>query len=114
MPLPQLLDKFGLNLDDLNAAERDTYFEWMERLSRQEMTLDDVKAYVPRLIASLNAEMASLEPPPSVWAWLMRDRRETYLKARLRNYLMLADFLAGPERAQKWVERQLSTIKPTK
>ncbi len=108
----ELLDKFNLKLDDLTEPERKTYFDWIQRLSKQQVTLEDVKAFVPRLIAAVNEELAGLSEPKHFWHLRFQRKRDLYLKARLKNLLMLNDFLSGPEKAQKWVEQQLSTIKP--
>jgi hypothetical protein len=112
MQLSQLLDKFNLQLEDLNSVERQTLVSWAEKLSNQKLTLDTVRESIPRLISALEAELSGLEPPPTFWAWLFRSKRDIYLKARLKNLLMIQDFLTGPERAQRWVEQQLSNIKP--
>jgi hypothetical protein len=112
MQAQQLLDKFNLKLDDLTEAERKTYFEWIDKLSKQQITLEDVKTFIPRLIADINEELSGLSEPKHFWHLMFQRRRDVYLKARLKNLLMIQDFLTAPEKAQKWVENQLSSIKP--
>lgn len=110
--IQDLLGKFNLGMDDLNGAERATLMEWLGKLKSRQLTLSDIQTHISGLISALERELSGLDTPTNLVAWMFRGKRETYLKARLKNYLMLQDFLLGPERAQKWIESQLEGIKP--
>jgi len=112
MQLQSLLEKTGLSLDDLNEAERKTLFSWMEDLSKNTLTVEGVKFHVSALVEAVQHDIAGIEEPKTLWGWLFQRKRDVYLKARLKNYVMLRDFVTSPERAQKWIEAQVKTLKP--
>lgn len=111
MQIQPLLEKFNLTFDDLNEAERKTLISWMEDLSKKTLTLEGVKFHVTALVEAVQHELAGIEEPKTLWGWLFQRKRDVYLKARLRNYVMLRDFLTGPERAQTWIETQVSSLR---
>jgi hypothetical protein len=101
--LSQLLDKFGVKYEDLTTAEKDTLQEWTKALASKELTLVDVKDHIRSLIEAVERELATYN--------LKRDQ-DLFLKARLKNYLMISDFLTGPDKAKKYIEQSLQNIKP--
>src|SRR4051812_11028995 len=98
----QLLEKYNLSFDDLNAAERETLTKWADALKTKTLTLQNVKEYIDNCVIALGRQLADLDQPDNLWQWLTRKKRMVYVQARLKNYLMLQDFLTAPERAQKW------------
>src|SRR5437660_8726196 len=107
----QLLEKYNLTFEELNSAERATLLSWAEKLKTKTLTADDIKTHVASLITAVEKELAGLETPTSFWLWLFGAKRDVYVKARLKNYLMLQDFLLGPERARQFVETHLQNMK---
>lgn len=107
----KLLDGTGLKFEDLTHEERQTLRQWAEALSTKTLTLEDVKSFVSAQILALQRQLADLSEPETLWQWLFRRRRDMFVKARLRNYLMIQDFLSGPERAKAAIEQQLQTLK---
>jgi hypothetical protein len=107
-----LLDKAGLKFEDLNAAERETYNQWLESLSKNTLTLASVRDYVQAMKDQVEGELVAFVGPKTVWDFLFRRKKDVYLTARLRNYMLLLTFLSGPEKAKKALERSLSNIKP--
>lgn len=113
--MPQsILEKLNINFDDLNQAERDTYLQWQQSLANKTLSVGNVKDYVLQMAEGVQAELVGFTEPKSVWEFIFRKRKALYLTARLRNYMLLASFLTGPEKAQKALERSLSNIQPKK
>lgn len=106
----ELLAQFGLTRAELNPEELDTLRGWADSLSQNSLTTRDVETHVKAMKDSLTRELA--EPPKTITDWLFRSKRQSFLLARLTNYVMLDDFLTKPERAKKFVEAQLSRLKP--
>jgi hypothetical protein len=71
-----------------------------------------VKNYVGDLIRGVERSLVDLEEPKTIWSIFFQKKRDLHRRARLKNYLMLQDFLTGPDKAKKWIEQQISTIKP--
>jgi hypothetical protein len=112
--LTPILEKFNIKFDDLNAAERNTYLQWQQSLANKTLSVALVKDYVEQMADGVQAELVGFTEPKSIWDFLFRRRRQLYLTARLRNYMLLASFLAGPEKAQKALERSLNNIQTKK
>lgn len=100
--LSSLLDKFGIKYEDLNTAEKETLNQWVQALSKSELTLSGVKDYVKALIEAVERELATYDLPRN---------KDLFLKARLKNYLMIHDFLTGPDKAKKYIEQSIQNIK---
>lgn len=109
--LSSLLERHGIKYDDLNAAERETLSQWHQMLAQRILTVGNVKDYVEQLIRAVEQELADVKESTSFWSFLFRRKKDIFLKARLKNYLMLYDFLTGPEKAQKYIEQSIQNIK---
>jgi hypothetical protein len=109
--LSNLLEKFNVNYEDLNAAEKETLDQWQKALAQKQLTLEGVKDHVRSLIEAVDRELADVKESTSLWSFLFRRHQDIFLKARLKNYLMLYDFLTAPDKARKYIEQSLSNIK---
>lgn len=97
----KLLEKFGLDYEDLSIAEKETLDSWGSALSKNILTVDSVKQYIQRMKSSVENELAKTD---------LNRKQDMFLKARLRNYLLLESYLETPERARKQLEQALSNI----
>lgn len=110
--LTELLSKYNLKYEDLNTEERETLLKWLDGLNRSVVTTEHIKQYITAMKDSLEAELADLAEPKSIWEYLFRSRKDLFRRARLKNYLLLLSFLTGPEKAKQALERSLQNIKP--
>jgi len=108
----ELLEQRGLKYEELNAAERETLNGWYKALSEKTLSVGDIQDNTRRLIEAVENQLADLKESTSFWSWLFNRKKDIYLKARLKNYLMLYDFLTGPEKARKHIEQSINNIKP--
>ena len=108
--LSNLLEKFNIKYEDLNAAEKETLDTWYKALASRQLAIGDVKEFVSRLIEAVERELADVKESTSFWSFLFRTKQDIFLKARLKNYLMLHDFLTGPDKARKHIEQSLQNI----
>jgi len=102
MTITELLNKYNLKYEDLNVAEKETLENWLRAISNTELTVEAIKEYIEKMIDGVETELAEVDLPRN---------KDLFLKARLRNYLLLKSFLEGPEKARKALEKQLSSIK---
>ena len=100
--IDEFLSKFGITYEKLNEAERETLTGWLQNLSTQQITLEDIKTYIRKMVDGVARELCVDELP---------KKKDIFLKARLRNYLLLYDFLTAPEEAQKSLERNIKNLK---
>lgn len=110
--MDEMLNKFGIKRETLNAEEIATLDKWAKALSVQQLHIGDVKNHVSAMIESLEKELHGYDGPPMTFANLFfRKRRERHMAARLQNYILLRDFLTAPEKARSYVEKQISSFK---
>lgn len=101
--LSSLLDRFNVKYEDLTTAEKDTLEQWSKALASKELTLSDVKDHIRVLIEGVERELANYN---------LDKNQDLFLKARLKNYLMISDFLTGPDKAKKYIEQSIQNLKP--
>jgi len=99
--LNKILEKAGLKYEDLSEAERLTLNEWSEKLSKGGLTVDNVRNYIVSMRDSVEKDLTKTD---------LNSKQDLFLKARLRNYMLLDSFLSTPEKAKQAVERQISGL----
>ena len=102
MTISDILKKFHLSYEDLNAAEKETLNNWLNKLNKTEIKPEDVKNYIREMISGVETELTEAD---------YHSKKDIFLKARLKNYLLLEAFLESPEKARKALEKQLANLK---
>lgn len=102
MQIDNFLAKFGVSYEKLNEAEKETLMSWLKNLSERQISVEDIKTYIRKMADNVAKELCEHELP---------KRKDIFMKARLRNYLLLLDFLTAPEEAKKALERQIKGLK---
>ena len=105
MTTEELLEKYNVKYEDLSVAERETLHGWMKVLSEGKLSLDKVRAYFAAMRDAVENELT--EPN-------LDKNKDIFLKARLRNYMLLEAFLSTPEKAKKALERAMAGLAPRK
>ena len=100
--MDEILKKYGLKYEDLNVVERETLNTWLTALKQGQLTLDKIKDYVSAMRDSVETELTKIGH---------ESKQDIFLKARLRNYMLLEGFLSTPERAEKMMEKSLIGLK---
>ena len=103
--IDELLEKAGLKYEDLNSVERETLNTWIQNLNKSELTLDSVRNYIGQMKAGVEEELTKMDHD---------TKQDIFLKARLRNYILLEGYLTSPERAKKALETALTGFKVNK
>jgi len=99
--IDELLKRAGLKYEDLNDAERQTLNEWMGALGKNELTLNGVRAYLASMRDSVEHDLAKSDN---------NTKNDLFLKARLRNYMLLEAFLTGPEKAKEALQKAMAGL----
>ena len=100
-PMDRILQRLGLKFDDLTSAERETLMGWMDALKSNQINVSVVKDFVHSLRDNIEGEIVKVENG---------TKQDTYLKARLRNIMLLEAFLSTPEKAQQALDRAVAGI----
>lgn len=96
--LSKLLENQHITYDELTADEKKTYNEWATILSAPEVSLDDLKKFIPGQLAHLDSEQNDYRNTKD---------KDLYLKASIRNLKMIHAFILGPEQRKKWLETHI-------
>jgi hypothetical protein len=99
--IDELLEKIGLKYEDLNSAERETLNTWTEALEKNKLTLEGVKTYISSMRDAVDQELTKTD---------YNSKQDLFLKARLRNYMLLEAFLSTPEKAKKAIEKSIASF----
>ena len=99
--MDELLQRFNLTYDELYPVEKEQLNTWMEALQKNELTLAKVKGYIGAMRESLELELTKVGH---------ESKQDLFMKARLRNYMLLDAFLTSPEKARQAIERSLMNI----
>lgn len=97
--IDQILEKVGLKYEDLNSIEKETLNTWMEALQKGAVSIEKIKEYVVSMREAVEQELAKAD---------LGSKQDLFLKARLRNYMLLDAFLSTPERAKQQIESAIS------
>ena len=99
--MDKLLEKSGLKYEDLNAVEKETLNTWMEALQKGQLSVEKIKDYITSMKEAVEQELCKYD---------INDKQDIFLKARLRNYMLLDAFLSTPEKAKEQIENALSSM----
>lgn len=101
MKIDDILEKFNLKYEDLNSVERETLNSWLEVLDKNKLTLESIKTYIASMRDAVEQELTQTGH---------NSKQDIFLKARLRNYMLLEAFLSTPERARQALEKSMVGI----
>ena len=73
----------------------------MESLGKNRLSIEGVKGYLTSMRDSVEQELTKTD---------LNSKQDLFLKARLRNYMLLEAFLSTPEKAQKALERAMAGL----
>ena len=97
----EILEKAGLKFDDLDASERETLYTWEEALAKSQISVESIKTYINTMKAAVEQELSVAG---------LNSKQDLFLKARLRNYMLLEGFLSSPERAKEALDRAVAGL----
>ncbi len=99
--IDKILEKYNLKYEDLKTSERETLNTWINALSQSELTVSKVKDYIASMRASVEQELSQVG---------YNNTQDIFLKARLRNYILLEAFLSSPDKAKEALEKALLSV----
>jgi single-stranded DNA-specific DHH superfamily exonuclease len=109
----QLLEKYGFHdLAEMTEEESQSFYKLLKQAETKTLTLDDFKRYIRSLISAVERELVDTSEVETAFFGVLRreNRAHLYLKARLKNYLFLENFLIQPDLARKQLEEVVSRL----
>jgi len=108
----EILRKYGLKFEDLNAVERETLNTMLQSIQKNEVTIDKIKQYIALMKDAVSQELEDEPEYIRILLFKFENKKQVFLKARLRNYRLLYSMLETPERAKKALHEALTNIQP--
>lgn len=105
MNIDKLLEVSNLSYEELTKAERSTLNTWMDSLQKNKVSVANIKKYLASMRDAVEQELTKAN---------INTKQDMFLKARLRNYMLLEAFLISPEKAKEALERAISGMIPRK
>jgi hypothetical protein len=97
--MDDLLKKYGLKYEDLNSMERETYNTRLNDIQKSALSIEKIKDYIKTMKESVEQELTKIGH---------ESKQDIFLKARLRNYMLLEAFLDTPNRLKNQLEQMVS------
>jgi hypothetical protein len=91
-----------LDLEKLNYKERESYQNILDQYKIKQLSIVDFKDHVTSLLFAVIRELVEIEKN--------QDEKNTYLKARAKNYLVMLDILTAPEMAEKQMREAMGKM----
>ena len=112
--IDEILTKFNLKYEDLNSSEKETFHSMLDTISKVKLSPERLKDYIEAMKFSVETELANEPEYKQVFIFRLRNDKNVFLKARLRNYMLLDAFLVSPKKAEEALDRALAGIVPKK
>lgn len=93
--------KFDIKVETFNDLEKETYYNMLEQVQKAQMSPEKLKAYISSMKAAVETELTKID---------LTSQQDIFLKARLKNYLLLESFLISPEKAKQVLEDMISSM----
>ena len=102
MIIDELLKKYGLKYEELTVDERTTFHTMLDAIEGKSLSIEKIKDFIISMKYAVEQELVKMGN---------ESKQDIFLKARLKNYMLLEAFLTSPEKARKALELSLSGFK---
>jgi hypothetical protein len=99
--LDQLLEPTGLKFEELTQDEQTEALSMLEILNSSKVTIEGIRKSIEEMKYSVEDKLAVAELTPE---------QDLFLKARLRNYMLLETLIGSHSKAKEAVQTQLKEV----
>lgn len=89
--------------EELNQLEKEEYDKLYSSFRNKQISLEDFRVHISTMKNGVALELAELSND--------QTERNTYLKARLKNYILIEAFLDTPAKAKEAFDKAMKNIK---
>jgi len=100
--IDEFLKKRNLKYEDLTPDEVQTFNTMLSAMQQSTLTTEKIKEYISSMKFAVEQEITKSDNG---------NKHDMFLKARLKNYMLLEAFLLTPERARKALEASIKNLK---
>lgn len=98
----EIEEKFNTKIEKLNDVEKDTYFKMLQDVQEAQLSTEKLKDYISSMRGAVENELVKTN---------LDVQDDLFLKARLKNYMLLEAFLTSPDKARSALEGMISKVK---
>lgn len=99
--MDSILENLGLKYEDLTKVERETLAGWVQNLEQSALSVDKIRDYIHTMRDSVETELTKTS---------LNTMEDIFLKARLRNYMLMEAYLSTPIKAREALDRALAGL----
>jgi len=105
------LKKHDLKYEELTPDEKTTLYALVDTVQAGQLSIEKFKDTISAM--KYGVEQALVDEPEYIYIFIFKvlNRKHVFLKARLKNYMLLEAFLHSPERAKQALEKALGAVK---
>ncbi len=96
------INTHGVKYSEMTPDEKKTFESMLDSVRKHTLSVDMIRDYIHSMRDAVEQELTRFD---------LTKEEDLYLKARLRNYMLLESFLISPERAKKELEKALKNVK---
>ena len=100
--IDDLLKKHNLKYEELTPDERTTFNTMLDAIEGKSLSIEKIKDFIISMKYAVEQEIVKTTND---------TKQDFFLKARLKNYMLLEAFLTSPEKAKKALEQSLQGFK---
>lgn len=90
--IEKILNSLKLNYEDLSAEEKATFQEYDDVLSKEDIKIEDINRFISTQKSQIGSDLANYKNS---------EKKDIYLKARMRNIELLEVFILAPKENKK-------------
>ena len=113
--IDEILEKFGLTEKDLDTpgykGELQTLLNMQSSIQKGQVSVESTRQYLASMRDAVEKELIDEPEFVRVFVFKVENRKQIYLKARLKNYMLLEAYLSSPERMKEMMENMVANIK---
>jgi len=113
--IEEILEKFGLTEKDLDTpgykGELKTLLDMQSSIQRGQVSVESTRQYLASMRDAVEKELIDEPEFIRIFIFKVENRKQIYLKARLKNYMLLEAYLSSPERMKEMMENMVANIK---
>ncbi len=107
----QILEKLGKDYEELTLDERQALHSLVENAQSKQLTLEKVKEAIKKMRESVAVELIDEPEFNYIFIFKVPNRKQIYIKARLKNYMLLESLFVDGEIAKKMINEAVARIK---
>jgi hypothetical protein len=100
----------GNSYEDLNKEEKDTLLKWINQIENNQLTTEQIKAFISDLKNAIIKDLVEIPEYDKFLFFSIPNRKHLFLKARLKNIILLEDMLFATDRVKRALENYLKNF----